>query len=316
VTQHSPPNAPTQFVDTANFAVRDEKVRCLSYGVLRKHAGLPRDLFADYWRDVLGPLCARLPGISYYVQHHFSRDLWANLWPLPDGVRRMDVVLDGAAEIGFADIGGLNRYAKVSPVLFADVFHLFEHIVAYNVPRGSHTLVDREPDGIPNGPDRLYRLHLHLNGGSGEGFRPWLSEWARHLASAPAVRKLRLHLPEPYDDNAHPSAPSPHGDHQVSDERKDIGVVEIGFASALTAREFWESETYRATLEDQRRHLRSVGVFLVTGVYTYVRDGVITTAGLRGSRTAELIERIGAVNQTRDEVTRRFVQGPASMTSP
>ena len=50
--------------------------------------------------------------------------------------------------------------------------------------------------------------------------------------------------------------------------------------------------------------------FLVAGIYTYVRDGVITTAGLRGSRTAELIERIGAVNQTRDEVTRLFVQNP------
>jgi hypothetical protein len=220
----------------------------------------------------------------------------------------MDVVLDGAAEIGFADIDGLNRYAEASPVLFGDVFHLFEHIVAYSLPRGSHTLVDREADGIPNGPDRLYRLHLHLNGGSGDGFQSWLSEWARHLASAPAVRKLRLHLPEPYD-NAHPSPPSPHGDHQVSDERKDIGVIEIGFASALTAREFCESEAYRATIEDQRRYLRSVGAFLVTGVYTYVRDGVITTAGLRGSRTAELIERIGALNQTRDEVTRRFVQG-------
>jgi hypothetical protein len=305
MTQHSP----TQFVETANFAARDENLRCLSYGVLRKLAGLPRDLFADYWRDVLGPLCARLPGVSYYVQHHFSQDQQANLWPLPDGVRRMDVVLDGAAEIGFADIDDLNHYAAASPVLFGDVFHLFEHIVAYNLPRGSHTLVDREPDGIPNGPDRLYRLHLHLNGGSGQAFRPWLSEWARHLASAPAVRKLRLHLPEPYD-NARPSPPSPHGDHRVSDERKDIGVIEIGFASALTAREFCESETYRSTIEDQRKYLRSVGAFLVTGVYTYVRDGVITTAGLRGSRTAELIERIGAVNQTRDEVTRRFVQGP------
>jgi len=51
MTQHSHPNAPTQFVDTANFAARDENIRCLSYGVLRKLAGLPRDLFADYWRD-------------------------------------------------------------------------------------------------------------------------------------------------------------------------------------------------------------------------------------------------------------------------
>ena len=308
MTLHSQQNAPAQFVDTADFAARDGNIRCSSYGVLRKLSGLPRDLFADYWRDVLGPLCARLPGVGYYVQHHFSQDHPANLWTLPHGVGRMDVVLDGAAEIGFADIDGMKRYAEASPVLFGDVFHLFEHIVSYSLPRGSQTLVDGEADGIPNGPDRLYRLHLHLNGGSGDGFRPWLSEWARHLASAPAVRKLRLHLPEPYD-NAHPSPPSPYGDHQVSAERKDIGVVEIGFASALTAREFCESETYRATIDQQRRDLRSVGAFLVTGVYTYVRDGVITTAGLRGSRTAELIERIGAFNQTRDDVTRRFVQG-------
>jgi hypothetical protein len=43
MTQPSHPNAPTQFVDTANFAARDENIRCLSYGVLRKLAGLPRD---------------------------------------------------------------------------------------------------------------------------------------------------------------------------------------------------------------------------------------------------------------------------------
>jgi hypothetical protein len=43
------------------------------------------------------------------------------------------------------------------------------------------------------------------------------------------------------------------------------------------------------------------------GVYTYIRDGVITTAGLRGSRPAQLIDQIGAVNQTHADVTRRFV---------
>src|ERR1700747_711694 len=80
MTPHSYPHAPTQFVEMADFSRRDENLRYLSSGVLRKLAGLPRDLFADYWRDVLGPLCARLPGISYYVQHHFSQDHWANLW--------------------------------------------------------------------------------------------------------------------------------------------------------------------------------------------------------------------------------------------
>jgi hypothetical protein len=300
-------NAPSRLKNTGDFAARDENIRCLSYGVMRKLAGLPQDLFAGYWRDVLGTLLARLPGVDYYAQHHFSPDHSANLWPLPDGIRRMDVVLDGAVEIGFADTAGQSRYVAASPVLFGDEFHLFEHTVAYSLPRGSRTLVDREGDGIPNGPDRLHRLHLHLNGGSGDEFRPWLAEWAQRLALAPEMQKLRLHLPDPYD-NARPSPPSPHVDHQVSDERRDIGVIEIGFVSALAAGKFHESEAYRATIQDQCKHLRSVGAFLVTGIYTYIRDGVITTAGLRGSRTAELIERIGAVNQTRDAVTRLFVQ--------
>jgi hypothetical protein len=151
MTPNSQQAAPERFVDTVNFAARDENISCLSYGVLRKLSGLPWDLFADYWRDVLGPLCARLPGVGYYVQHHFSQDHRANLWPLPDGVRRMDVMLDGAAEIGFADIDGMKRYAEASPVLFGDVFHLFEHIVAYSLPRAHIRWLIARPTAFPTG---------------------------------------------------------------------------------------------------------------------------------------------------------------------
>jgi len=93
MTLHNHQNAPSQLTNTGDFAARDEHIRSVSYGVMRKRAGLPQDLFAGYWRDVLGPLLARLPGVGYYVQHHFSQDHWANLWPLPDGVHRMNVVL-------------------------------------------------------------------------------------------------------------------------------------------------------------------------------------------------------------------------------
>ena len=42
----------------------------------------------------------------------------------------------------------------------------------------------------------------------------------------------------------------------------------------------------------------------MSGVYTYVHAGELTTAGLRGSRAAELIKKLGAVNQTQPEVVR------------
>ena len=292
-----------------DHTVRDARIRCQTYSVVRRLDGLPHELFAMYWRDVHAPLCARLPGLGYYVQHHFARDRWANLWPVPEGVRRMDLVLDGAVEIGFADADGQARFMEASPVLFGDEFNLFAHAVAYDLPQGSQTLVDRQVDAIPNGPDELHRFHLHLNGGSKDGFRSWLSAWARLLAAAPAVQKLRLHLPEPYD-NAHPAPPSPFVDHWVSDERTNIGVIEIGFASAVAARAFFESGEYRATDAGQREFIQSAAAFPVTSIYTFVRDGAITTAGLRGSRPAQLIEQVGAANQTRADVTRRFTAVP------
>ncbi|WP_205782293.1 hypothetical protein [Methylobacterium sp. XJLW] len=42
--------------------------------------------------------------------------------------------------------------------------------------------------------------------------------------------------------------------------------------------------------------------FAVSGVYTYVRDRQLTLAGLRGSRPAQLIEKLGALNQVADDV--------------
>ena len=44
----------------------------------------------------------------------------------------------------------------------------------------------------------------------------------------------------------------------------------------------------------------------MSGVYTYVFDGQITTAGLRGSRAAELIDYLGATNQLTSDVSELF----------
>lgn len=58
-------------------------------------------------------------------------------------------------------------------------------------------------------------------------------------------------------------------------------------------------------LGQQSRYLDAIGAYLVTGFYTFVRDGVPTTAGLRGSR-AELINMVGAANQTAPDIVPRF----------
>ena len=73
-----------------NYAARDEAVRHNVYASVRRRDGLPHAAFAHYWRDVHATLCARLPGLGFYVQQHFARDGGANLWPVADGLRRID----------------------------------------------------------------------------------------------------------------------------------------------------------------------------------------------------------------------------------
>jgi hypothetical protein len=287
-----------------NYGGRDAAIRCQTYSPVRRLDGLAHELFSNYWRDVHGPLCSRLPGLGFYVQHHFSRSDHANLWPFAEGVDLIDFTLDGAVEIGFANEEDLRTFAKASPLLFGDEVNVFAWDAAYLLPNGSTTYVDLQADPVPNGPDRLHRLHVYIGGSLDDTFRDWVSKFAVQLAESPAVHKLRLHIPEAYD-NGNPQPPSP-VDHFVPEDMTRLAVMEIGFINALTARQFFESSVYRSTLAGQAKHIQAMKVVLVTGVYTFVRGGVPTTAGLRGSRPAEVIEQVGATNHLASEVTRLF----------
>lgn len=77
----------------------------------------------------------------------------------------------------------------------------------------------------------------------------------------------------------------------------------------MTRRQFYASDLFQGTIEDQKAHIGHVSAFAVSGVYTYVRDKTLTTAGLRGSRPAQLIERLGAANQIAPDVKRLLFTG-------
>ena len=81
--------------------------------------------------------------------------------------------------------------------------------------------------------------------------------------------------------------------HRADDIRAALSMVEIVFASPLERRRFFASEAFRSSLPEQARHIACLKAFAVSGVYTYVHASQLTTAGLRGSRAAELIERPG-----------------------
>ncbi len=289
-----------------NYAIRDESIRINSYTTVLRREGVPHEVFATYWRDVHGPLCSRIPGLGWYVQNHFSREQDAHLWPAQDGISPLpEYVLDGGVEIGFPDAASQAVFKDASPILFSDEQNMFAETIAYDLPTGSRTFVDRSADPIPNGADGLDRIHLHVHAlhDDSTAFAAFMtSELAEPFAAAPAVLKLRLHLPAPYD-NAAPNPPAPNVGHLVPPERTKLAIMEIAFANPLERREFYASPLFESTVAAQKRHLRYVSSFAVSGVYTYVRDKQLTTAGLRGSRAAQLITRLGAANQVTPEVT-------------
>ncbi len=292
-------------IDQPDFSARDATIRHLTYTPIRRREGVPHALFDAYWRDVHGPLCARLPGLGFYAQHHVSRERSADLWPRPDGVAPLDTVLDGLVEIGFADRDGQARFETASPLLFADERNFIGHDVAYQLPEGARTLVDRDPDPVPNRLEPGYRIHLHLHGPSTRALEETMRSFAAALAGAPGIVKVRLHLPEPYHNSA-PAPAAPDVDHVLPRERKRVAILELGWASRIAAEAYLRGDAYAAQAEALKAHVSALGAFRVERQCVFIRDGVLTTAGLRGSRPAELIEALGAFNQTRDDVTRLF----------
>src|SRR5262249_14090664 len=128
------------------------------------------------------------------------------------------------------------------------------------------------------------------------------------LAALDVVQKWKLHLPEPYS-NARPAPPSPDVEHRVAEDRLNIAVAEVAFENARVAREFFSSSVFREVLAEQAKYIDALGAYLVTGFYTFVRDGKATPAGVRGSRAADLIDLLGAANQLTPEVREMFLSG-------
>jgi len=289
-----------------DYSARDKAVKHNVYASVRRREGVSHEQFVNYWRDVHSTLCSRLPGLGFYVQQHFDRESGANLWPLASGVNRINAVLDGSAELGFANTQNQGTFAEAGKILYEDEKNLFGEAIAYFLPTGSTTFVDREEDGVRNGPDRLHRVHVYMNRRPGIDSTQWLNETSADLSALNAIQKWKLHLPEPYD-NGHPAPPSPDVDHIVGSDRLHLAVAEVAFENARISRDFFACPAFKKVLAAQAKYIDAIGAYRVSGFYTFVRDGIATPAGIRGSRAAELIDALGAANQLSTRVRERFL---------
>ena len=87
--------------------------------VVHRRPDMDRDEFRRYWRDVHGPLAARMPGLRKYVQNHAVPDSPYGDPPC-DGIAELWFESPEAMQAGFASPEGVATTADIPNFLDTD----------------------------------------------------------------------------------------------------------------------------------------------------------------------------------------------------
>ncbi len=295
-----------------DYAIRDRQGRLAFYVLLWKRKGITRELFDDYWQDVHGPVCARLPGLHQYWQFHLDGnegDSWHHIPGIAYTCPHEDQ-FDGIAELTFTSEAERNTWFKSAAILMDDEHNIFSKAIGYNTnPGNSRTYVDGIPSGDPNGNLGLLKFHCMITKSataSVSAFRQYLSQsYAPALAKNESLIKLRLHLFEEVD-NSRPDADGV--SHFEPPEKQYQAAMEIAFANASEMEKFFASSEYATATEGLANYVERFVPFRERTAYSFVYDGKMTLAGQRSSTVAKLIASIGATNQLKEDVTTLMLQ--------
>ena len=276
------------------------------YVLLWKKPGISLEVFDNYWKDVHGPVCARLPGQDRYWQYHVAHNQGGN-WSLPNdytNASNTSEQFDGIAELTFKSESDRNTWFEAAGILMDDERNLFSKAIGYNTSASnSITYVDKIRDGAPNSITTLEKYHCLIRKAAGVSineFRRYLREkLAPVFAQSDRVLKFRLHLFEQIDNSradaegvSHAEIPGRHYD----------AAIEVAFSNSLDREILLESEDYQALVEDFPKYIKDFKPFGERSAYTFVYDGQLTLAGQRSVTVANLIQQIGAVNQIKDNI--------------
>jgi len=279
---------------SANYSQRDAKGKVAFYVLLWKRHGISLEMFDNYWKDVHGPVCARLPGQHQYWQYHVAHN--HNF--------QGEASFDGIAELTFESEADRQTWFQAAGILMDDEHNVFRKAIGYNTsPGNSITYVDALPTGAPNSQTEIVKYHVMVQQNqkvSVEAFRQFMKEtFAPEIASHPSVLKLRLHLFEEVD-NSRPDAAGVI--HTEPPENQYQAAYEIAFANQLEVNKFLASEQKARAFQEIDRYTRWLNPFRERSAYTFVYDSEMTLAGQRSAKSAQLITDLGAINQVQDDV--------------
>lgn len=292
---------------TANYAYRDRDGKAAFYVLLWKRQGISLELFDDYWRNVHGPVCARLPGQHQYWQFHLAHNQ-GGIWPAIAGIDYSCLEadqFDGIAELTFKTESDRQTWFEAAAILMDDEHNLFSKAIGYNTnPGNSITYVDGIETGIPNGKVNAEKFHVLVKQAddvSVDEFRTYLTDYfAPAVSESDLVLKFRLHLFEAVD-NSRPDAAGVA--HSELAEKHYQAAFEIAFSDRLDLEKFFASTAFTTAVKDQAKYIKQLNFFPERTAYTFVYNNQLTLAGQRSSTVAELIANIGAINQLKDDVT-------------
>ncbi|WP_072013784.1 carboxymuconolactone decarboxylase family protein, partial [Myxosarcina sp. GI1] len=292
-----------------DYAIRDRQGKVAFYVLLKKRQGINRELFYDYWKNVRGPVCARLPGQYQYWQLHLEPNR-SGLWHQTSDVEYIcpdDRQYDGIAELTFPTETDRQQFLKSSKILMADEKNLFSKAIVYQTAiDNSRTYTDLMPVGDPNGEGSSIKFHILIQQAervSSNNFRQYLRNFAEITSQSNLVLKLRLHLFEPLDNSRSSTS---RVSYYEPPEQQYQAAIEIAFADRLKMEQFLASEQYTIATQNLPQYVKKFYPFPEQSAYTFVYEGKLTLAGQRSANVAELITRAGATNQLQPEIVSTF----------
>ncbi len=284
-----------------DYSSRDWAGKVCFYVLLWKRKDLDLEAFGNYWKDVHGPVCARLPGQFQYWQFHVGHNK-GSIWPLisnPINSSHDRQQIDGIAELTFNNVADRQLWFQASKILMDDERNIFSKAIGYNTsPGNSITIVDHINDGDPNFSTVIKKLHILIRKSKVvnlSDFRNFLKErLARVFLNSEQVLKCRIHLFDQMDDSRPEAGPVSHTE---ASEDQYHAAIELAFSDALQMNFFIQSTQYQFITKDLEFYCESFYPFPERSAHTFVYDSKMTLSGQRGSTVASLITSLGAANQ-------------------
>jgi len=288
-----------------NYADRDKEATISLYFPLWKRHHVDVETFDSYWGNVHGPVCSRLPALYQYWQiraYQNNGDIWNPI----EGITTTSMPeenFDAIAELTFKSKDEIPTYLKAGmEYLGDDDPNFLRRDISYvTTPINYYDEIENPAPTWETEYDKFHIMIRKKDDVSLQDFHQWMQvTFAPQLAKSAPVVKLRLNLML----EAVKTRTDGEGVSYSQDPALDVqAAMEIGFRNRLALRTYLASDEYKSMTVEMAKYIKSFQPYPERSKATFVYNGSATLAGQRGLSGALAIEKLGAINQIRDNVT-------------